>query len=161
VADAASIWRLVRDTGVLDVNSPYCYLLVCRDFAATSLVACVDGAIVGCALAYRPPPQPDTLFVWQIGVAAAARGRGLGRRLLAGLLALPAARDVTHLTATVTPENVASRRLFAGFARGLGVACVVDPAAGFAAELFDGGHEREDAIRIGPLAGANVPVVTP
>src|SRR3954469_14238353 len=39
VADGAAIWRIARDSKVLDLNSSYSYLLWCRDFAATSAVA--------------------------------------------------------------------------------------------------------------------------
>ncbi|NEE35249.1 diaminobutyrate acetyltransferase, partial [Streptomyces sp. SID7982] len=39
VADGAALWRMAKDSKVLDVNSSYSYLLWCRDFAATSAVA--------------------------------------------------------------------------------------------------------------------------
>ncbi|RBL85135.1 diaminobutyrate acetyltransferase, partial [Streptomyces cavourensis] len=39
VEDGAAIWRIARDSEVLDLNSSYSYLLWCRDFAATSAVA--------------------------------------------------------------------------------------------------------------------------
>jgi len=151
--DAASIHGVVLRSGVLDANSPYCYLLLCSDFAATSLVACHDDVVVGFAAAYRPPARPETLFVWQIGVDAAARRCGLGRRLLEALLQQPSATGVTHLEATVTPSNTASRRLFESFAETQGLPCRFNPSAGFAAALFGAaGHEPEDRVRIGPLA---------
>ncbi len=151
--DAAAVYGLVIRSGVLDANSPYCYLLLCRDFAATSLVAEASDKIVGFVAAYRPPSRPETLFVWQIGVDARARRRGLGRRLLEGLLRLPACAGITHVEATVTPSNIASRRLLENFAKTLGATCVFDASAGFPAPLFgDAGHEQEDCVRIGPLA---------
>lgn len=150
--DAAAIHSLVVRSGVLDANSPYCYLLLCSDFAATSLAAVSAGEVVAFVAAYRPPSRLETLFVWQIGVDASARRCGLARRLLDGLLALPASEGVTHLEATVTPANTASRRLFAAFARSRGLPCTFDPTAGFPAELFsEAGHEPEDRVRIGPL----------
>ncbi|MCZ9340443.1 diaminobutyrate acetyltransferase, partial [Streptomyces sp. TRM76130] len=39
VTDGATLWRIARDSKVLDLNSSYAYLLWCRDFAATSAVA--------------------------------------------------------------------------------------------------------------------------
>jgi len=138
---------------MLDVNSLYCYLLLCTDFADTSLVAASDGRIVGFAAAYRPPTRLETLFVWQIGIEAAARGQGLGRRLLKTLPQLPAATGVTHLEATITPSNTASRRLFEGFAKTQGLPCIFDASAGFPAALFGAaGHEAEDRVRVGPIA---------
>ena len=153
--DAAAVWQLLGRTGGLERNTAYAYLLLCSHFAATSVVAeqaaSAPGAgpLAGFVLAYRPPPRPSEVFVWQIGVAPEARGQGLGGRLLEGLLALPGCAGVTHLTATVGPSNDASRALFAGLARRRGVPCEVGP--GFPAGLFPEPHEDEDLLRIGPL----------
>ncbi len=148
--DGSAIWRLVRDGGSLDLNSPYLYLLICTDFAATSIVAAdADDAPVGFVAAYRPPADPKAAFVWQVGVAPAARGQGLAKRLIKGMLARDANRDATELTATVTPSNQASMALFHGVARDLGAQ--VTERERFAASLFPEGHEAERELRIGPL----------
>src|SRR5690606_4540692 len=55
VADGAEMWRLVRESGVLDENSCYAYLLLCRHFDSTCLVARQAGDVVGFVAAYRPP----------------------------------------------------------------------------------------------------------
>lgn len=170
-ADAAAIHCLVRTDGGLDLNSLYCYLLIGRDFSRTSLVAVrqgtTGGVLAGFVSAYRPPERPRSLFVWQIGVARDTRRRGLARRMLHRLLALPACRGILFLEATVTPSNEASRRLFTRLAMDLNVPCRVE--GGFAADLFNAGgangdvadadqtrqcHEPEDCFLIGPLAGA-------
>lgn len=145
------MWALLAGAG-LDHNSPYAYLLVCTDFAATSVVAEDESGLVGAVAAYRPPTRPQAVFVWQVGVADRARGLGLGRRMLHGVLAQPANADVTELTATVTPSNEPSLRLFRGLARELGVSCAEHPR--FLAEHFppEGDHEPEDELVIGPLS---------
>jgi len=145
------MWHLVHASGSLDVNSPYAYLLVCDDFAATSVVAVDEAdALLGFVASYRPPNDPAALFVWQVAVASDARGRGLGRRLLTAALAQPANRDVDYLTATVTPDNAASLALFRGLGRDLGVE--VREHERFAAALFPSDdHEPEMGLRIGPL----------
>ncbi|MFQ5507924.1 MAG: diaminobutyrate acetyltransferase [Leptospirillia bacterium] len=151
-ADAAAMWRTVRDSGVLDPNSPYCYLLLCRDFASTCAVAEVADEVVGFVTAYVPPNQPDTLFVWQIGVAETFRNNRIATLLLAQLLGREACRGITHIETTITPSNHASRALFEGLARPLGAALTEVP--GFGAELFpEAGHEPEIRYRIGPLGG--------
>jgi L-2,4-diaminobutyric acid acetyltransferase len=150
--DAAAVWRLVRESGVLDLNSPYAYLLLCSDFAPTSVVAESAGRIDGFVGAYRPPPRPDSVFVWQVVTARGVQGRGLGSRLLDAVLERPACRGVRFLEATVTPSNRPSRALFHGFARRRGVPLVEEAA--FGAGLFPGpGHEEEVRFRIGPFAG--------
>ena len=153
--DAAEVWRIARDSGALDLNSPYFYLILCSDFADTCLVAERRGALVGFLAAYRPPARKDVVFVWQIAVAAEARGSGLATELLTTLLERPGVRDVRQLEASVTPGNRASRRLFEGFARRRGAACREAPLYG--AELFPaeaGSHEPEILLRIGPLERA-------
>ena len=148
--DAADLWRLVRDGGSLDLNSPYVYLLICTDHAATSVVA-ADQADqpVGFVAAYRPPPDPTAAVVWQIGVAEQARGRGLAKRLLKAMLSREANRDAKELTATVTPDNRASLALFRGVAPDL--SATVEERERFPAEVFPVGHEPELELRIGPL----------
>ncbi len=150
VEDGSAVWQLVCQSGALEPNTCYAYLLLCSHFAATCLVAERGAEICGFVGAYRPPSQPRTVFVWQIGVRREARGEGLGKRLLHGLVALPSCRDVTHLEATVAPSNVPSQRLFRGFARDLGARCEV--GRGFDRTHFGPlGHESEDLYRIGPL----------
>jgi L-2,4-diaminobutyric acid acetyltransferase len=152
--DARQIAKLVSESDVLDSNSLYCYLLLCRDFSDTCLVACRGQTIVGFVTAYRPPPRPDHLFVWQIGTAESVRRQGLGRRLLRALISLSACQGVRFLEATVTPSNAASRGLFESFARELAVPCCV--TQGLTTEMFgDGDHEPEDLFRLGPLPAAS------
>lgn len=161
VEDGAGIWRLVRDTGALDLNSPYAYLLACRHHGHTSLVAEGEDGLAGFVLSYRPPRQPDTIFVWQIAVARGARGRGLGGSLLLSLVRRQAEGGARHLEATITPDNQASWAIFRGLAEELEVPFTSEP--GFPAELFPdtrGGepaHPREDLIRVGPFAYGSVP----
>ena len=47
IDDGVRLWEIARDSKVLDLNSSYAYLLWCRDFSATSIVAEVDGRVVG------------------------------------------------------------------------------------------------------------------
>lgn len=147
--DAAAIWRELPAIGNLERNSAYAYLLLCSHFASTSIVAEREGRVVGFVLGYRPPTDPDALFVWQVGVTPEARGRGLARRLLDEVLVRPGCRGVRHLTATVSPDNAASLALFRSLARRRGVPC--EEAGCFPAALFPEPHPDENLLRIGPL----------
>lgn len=148
--DAAELWRLVRDGGSLDLNSPYVYLLICTDHAATSVVATDErDEPVGFVAAYRPPPDPAVAFVWQIGVAERARGQGLAKRLLMAMVSREANGDAQELTATVTPDNAASLALFRSVA--LDLSTGLEEHERFSAEVFPEGHEPEVELRIGPL----------
>ena len=118
VADGAALWRMARDSKVLDLNSSYSYLLWCRDFAATSAVARDEnGEPVGFVTAYVRPDRPDTLLVWQVAVDESHRGRGLAAALLDGLVARTVTeRGLSTVETTITPGNTASERLFTSFA---------------------------------------------
>ena len=116
--------RLVAETEVLDLNSTYTYLLMATDFAGTSIVAVRDGDLCGLITGYHPPTRPEVLFVWQVAVAASARGAGLAACMLDALTRR--VREDRHghpvtVEATVAPTNTASRALFGGFARRHGV----------------------------------------
>jgi L-2,4-diaminobutyric acid acetyltransferase len=147
VADGVACWRLAEATGVLDVNSRYAYLLWCRDFAATSVVARRGGDVVGFVTGYRRPEEPSTLVVWQVGVDAAARGQGVAAAMLDALF--DSVTEADHLEATVTPDNTGSTALFSRFAERHGA--TVRRSELFGAELLGGDHEPEILFRIGPI----------
>jgi len=151
-ADGAQLWRIARDSAKLDLNSPYAYLLWCRDFAETSCVAREDDEAVGFVIAYRRPGAPDTALVWQVAVDAAQRGRGLAGQLLDALFERLTSEGMRYLETTITPDNEASIRLFTSFAKRWNAAMETDEL--FAADDFPGGgHEPEVLYRIGPLTG--------
>lgn len=144
------MWRIARDCG-LDRNSPYKYLLFCRDFAATSAIAKLEGEPGAFVTGYLRPGS-RTLFIWQVGVLDRFRGQGLASALLR-FLQDRANPPLSHLEASVTPGNVASQRLFRGFAAGAQAAC--EESTLFAAELFPESHDTELLLRIGPLTSAH------
>ena len=148
VQDGGAMWRVARDSQTLDLNSSYAYLLWARDFAATSVVAERDGAVVGFVSGYVRPDSPETLMVWLVAVDADQRGHGLAGRMLDHLA--EQVPDVTMLETTITDDNAASRALFARFAR-------IRDAQHEETDLFvkahfpDEGHDPEVLHRIGPF----------
>jgi L-2,4-diaminobutyric acid acetyltransferase len=148
--DGAGIWNLVKDTGVLDVNSPYSYLMLCKYFSDTCVVAEEDDEIVGFVSAYKPPTSDNVVFVWQVAVAESQRGKGLASSLVQELLERQECEEVQYLEATVSPSNIPSQSLFRGIARKMDTQCEVSEC--FSEELFpEEGHEPEMTFRIGPL----------
>lgn len=147
--DGAAMWRLVKEMGGLELNSAYFYVLFATDFADTGVVAETEqGELAGFIVGHRPPPRPEAVFVWQIGVAPWMRRQGLGRRLLDELLARQAA-DCRWLEATVSPDNAASLNLFRSLARDRGLNCREQEFMSEA--LFPNAHAAENLLRIGPL----------
>lgn len=150
IVDGSAIWQLVVDAGTLDRNSSYLYLLLCRDFADCCAVAERDGQLQGFTTGFRPLQRPDVWYLWQVGVAASARGQGLAGRLAHFILNTLAPLGVCYLETTVAPSNQASRALFQGIARRLDTELREQDL--FSADLFpEGGHEPEPLLRIGPF----------
>lgn len=147
VADGADMWHLTRATGVLDVNSSYHYLLWCRDFADTSVVAAdQDGNMMGFVTGFFRPQQPVTLLIWQVAVDSAARGQGLASRMLDYLVEITGAQ---RLETTVTDDNAASKRLFASLAERHEASHEIEPL--FTSAMYPDGHDTEYLHRIGPF----------
>lgn len=141
---------LVRACPPLDANSAYAYLLLAEHFPDTCILAEDHEGLAGLVTGYVPPAQPETLFVWQVAVADRARGLGLGRQMLQGLIARPELAGIRYIETTVGPDNQASRRMFAGLAQDL--QAKVEEAAFFDAALFGAdNHDAEPLLRIGPF----------
>ena len=149
IVDGAALWRIARDSGKLDLNSSYADLLWCRDFAATSRIARVDGEVAGFVTGYLRPDAPDTLVVWQVAVDQRFRGRRLAATLLDELVADVAAKGARYLETTVTPDNEASVALFTGLSRRLRTEHQRTDL--FIREQFPDEHETEVLHRIGPF----------
>ncbi|MGK8512937.1 diaminobutyrate acetyltransferase [Nocardia asiatica] len=150
LGDGAAMWRIAKESAVLDVNSSYAYLMWCRDFAGTSVVAEADGRVVGYVIGFVRPQAPDTVFVWQIAVDRAQRGRGIGAELLHTLLNSVAAQGVSVLETTISPDNAGSIALFASVAREREADLTKRPL--FDAGVFPDSHAPEDLYRIAPTA---------
>jgi diaminobutyrate acetyltransferase len=146
IDDAAAMYRVTRDSGSLDLNSSYVYLLWCRDFARTSAVARAGGAVVGFVSGYLRPDAPDVLVVWQVAVDASQRGGGVAGKLLNHLVDRVRPR---HLETTITADNTASIKLFLALARDRSTEIVRSEL--FTPDLFPGEHDAEELYRIGPF----------
>ncbi|WP_434445306.1 diaminobutyrate acetyltransferase [Lentzea sp. E54] len=146
--DGTAMWRIARDSEVLDLNSSYSYLLWARDFAETSVVARLGTDLVGFVTGYLRPDSPGTLFVWQVAVDARHRGRGVAGAMLEVLVERACARGARFLETTITPANRPSVGLFTSLARTSGVGLEHQPL--FPSELFPHAHEAEDLYRVGP-----------
>ncbi len=147
--DGPALWALAKANG-LDENSPYAYLLWVEYFADTTVVAVDpddDATPIGFVTGFVPPTDPDAAFVWQVGVDADHRRKGIAGGLLDELVARTGA---TYLEATVTPSNVASDTLFRRFGDRHDAAVRTEDL--FGEELFPPGHEAEVRYRIGPVS---------
>lgn len=158
--DGPLVNALVEECPPLDPNSAYCNLLQCSHFAETSVAADLKGELVGFISGYIVPGRRDTLFVWQVAVGSKARGQGLATKMLKDLLSRPETKQVTHIETTITEDNEASWNLFRGLAKRLG-ASVKSRVMFDAEEHFDGEHDSEMLVRIGPVRREDETRTTP
>lgn len=148
--DGPALSKLISLCPPLDENSRYCNLLQVSHFADTSVVAELDGELVGAITGYLRPGHPDTLFVWQVAVLARMRGQRLAKRMLMQILERPQCAGVHYIETTVTPDNDASWGMFEGIARSLNAPLKKSPH--FERQThFAGAHEDEMLCRIGPF----------
>jgi L-2,4-diaminobutyric acid acetyltransferase len=155
VEDGLALHDLIRRLPPLSENSVYCNILQCGHFSETCAVVERKGEggneLVGFVSGYIHPRQPDTYFLWQIGVHEHGRGRALGRRMIQHILARPRCRDITALEATASSNNAASHAMFDAVARAEGARLEVRGGY-YRPDLFgpDNGV-AEDLIRIESL----------
>lgn len=150
VNDGAQMFEIVKKSGVLDVNSSYSYLMWGKYFNETSIVAEVDGKIIGFISGLIQPNTPNTIFVWQIAIDEKYRGNGLALTSLKKLINQVKHKNVTFLEATITPSNIPSNRLFRRLATELKTNHIIVPC--FEKEHFpDAANEEELTYRIGPF----------
>lgn len=147
VDDGGELWRIARDSETLDVNTSYSYLLWCRDFATTSILAEVEGRPGGFVTGYTKPDAPDTLMVWQVAVDDEFRGYGIARSMLEELV--DRVPDVQWMETTITDDNPASIGLFTKFADSRDAE--ITRSELFTADLFPDDHDPERLYRIGRL----------
>ncbi|WP_330998095.1 diaminobutyrate acetyltransferase [Cerasibacillus terrae] len=148
--DGADVWKLINNIEILDLNSPYSYIMWCELFSKTSIVVERDSKLVGFISGFIHPDSKNTLFIWQVAVNEDERGNGLGTRMLFELLGRTACEEVHYVEATVSPSNNPSQNLFKGLAEKLGAECVISDY--FSSTDFpEEGHEDELMFRIGPF----------
>ena len=148
--DGQAVHELVEAAGKLDTNSLYTNFLQCTHFSSTCMLAELDGVIIGWVSGYRPPEELSTLFVWQVAVAEAARGKRLARRLLSTLLESDGCVAVEQVKTTITPDNASSWKMFEGFADEFD-ATVTDKVWLCGERHFGNDHDSEHMLTIGPI----------
>ncbi|WP_245001143.1 diaminobutyrate acetyltransferase [Caldalkalibacillus thermarum] len=149
LGDGAAIWSLVKETGTLDVNAAYTYLMMCRNFKDTCVVAELNNTVVGFVSAYLHPQKQDTLFVWQVAVSESQRGQGLATQMLHELFKRRTCQNIRFLETTISPSNKASQALFRKLARDFDTYCNVTTC--FETDQFPDDHESEMLFIIRPF----------
>lgn len=112
-AVAPAMKRLAAANPPLDVHTDYTYWVMCHVGAGLSFVAERDGMPVGFVTAVPGDASSNGALIWQVCVDDAARGAGVGRRLVESVRDAARGLGLTRLEFTIASDNTASRALFA------------------------------------------------
>jgi L-2,4-diaminobutyric acid acetyltransferase len=146
--DGWQLHQLIERCPPLDQNSAYCNLLQCHHFSQTSAAAWLNGELVGFISGYLLPEQNNCLFIWQVAVDEAARGRGLAVEMLKFIASN---NDVSELQTSITQSNQSSWAMFKKFANA--VNAELKESVLFDKERhFNGQHDSEALVTIGPFS---------
>jgi L-2,4-diaminobutyric acid acetyltransferase len=143
--------ELIKRCPPLDTNSNYCNLLQCLHFSSTSIAA-VDSQnqVAGFISGYLIPDRPDCLFIWQVAVDPASRGKGLALAMLTHLIKRDSCRRITFIETSITLANKPSWALFEKLASKLHTRYEAEVL--FDQSLhFHNQHDTEMLVRIGPF----------
>lgn len=100
----------------LDVHTPYTYWVQTTYFHHQCFVAEHAGSPVGFVTSIS---NREATLVWQVGVLAHMRGRGIGRALVDAVVAWCKDRGVPGFQVSINPRNAASMALFQAVASAL------------------------------------------
>lgn len=114
--DEKDIVALVESSSSEAMRKVHGNLIANRFSPETSVVAELDGKLVGWALAYVLPFDPETLFIWKVEVSECAEDTGLSSLMLGHLMRQDACQDVTRVQTSLPSDDEDSWFLFRRFA---------------------------------------------
>ncbi|MBU2915393.1 MULTISPECIES: GNAT family N-acetyltransferase [Reichenbachiella] len=150
ITDGKEIWKLIKRTGNLDLNSEYCYFMLAdlyQDHCA--IITSPDhSGILGFASCLPRQDQANTLFAWQICTDPLIQKRGMAKKMLQFVLDNQD-KKFEYLQATISDDNLGSQALFKSIAKSYGAS--IDKEMYIAADDFNDSHESEYIYNIGKL----------
>lgn len=110
--DFMSLYEFVGDIEELVQLPRHFYKVMLVHFGDSIFVARDQGAIAGFSLGFVSQRHPDVYFMYQIGVAAPYRGRGIAQELVRHAEDYAREHGCSRMWGTVETDNMQSRRFF-------------------------------------------------
>ena len=107
-SDCATMRYLAQKCTPLDVHTQYTYWVNATFFDKCSFILESDGEPAGYIMTVE---NPETLFIWQIGILPEHRGNGLSYQLISACMDYAASAG-KNVKVTIAEENIASYRSF-------------------------------------------------
>jgi len=108
----AQVHALVANCHPLEIYPRHVYKIMLRYFGETCYVARTRRNLVGWVLGFLTGRDPETYFLWQIGVHPIMQGQGTGQQLLDFAEQDLRRKGCRRVEVTIDPENIPSRKLF-------------------------------------------------
>ncbi|WP_157769922.1 GNAT family N-acetyltransferase [Ruegeria profundi] len=112
-----------------------------------SIIAELDGETVGAMLAYIPPYDRQTLFIWQVYVSEGEAEKGLASLMLGQVMRRDVCADVTRVQTVIPSDDKRNWALFRRFARWQRSRMDIQPFITQALEPFRR-HENSNLVTI-------------
>lgn len=124
LSDQDAVWELARKT-----DSSGVYLLWCNDYAASSLIARLEGIAVGCIVGRRSYAQPDSLTILALDISPEFEPSQLRQLLLFSLIQRMRERhQICYVTTDLERVDPRLATAFQAVARWLGTALATEGA---------------------------------
>ncbi len=115
--DGAAVSSPVRTEDQEAIGNLLGELAAFDDYKEFSIIAELDGDLVGAMLAYVLPYDPETLFIWQVGVSEGEADKGLASLMLGQVMRRDVCTDVTRVQTVITSNDERTWAFFRRFAR--------------------------------------------
>jgi L-2,4-diaminobutyric acid acetyltransferase len=115
--DAAQVTELARNAKQAVLGRLLKDLAAFDRYMETSIVAELDDELVGAVLAYTLPYDPETLFIWHVGIADGEKNKGLSSLMLGQLMRRQACAGITRVQTIIPSSDGHAWTLFRRFAK--------------------------------------------
>ncbi len=115
--DGTAVSSLARTADQEAIGDLLGELAAFDDYKEFSIIAELDGDLVGAMLAYVLPYDPETLFIWLVGVSEGEADKGLASLMLGQVMRRDVSADVTRVQTVITSNDECTWALFRRFAR--------------------------------------------
>ncbi len=119
--DVDEIRKFVKRSKPLDLHTVFAYWILFKYFDDTCFVLEEGGRIIGFVSGVISSKQPEILYLWQIGIDPAYRGRRHAEALIKKEVEIARVKGCRCLQVTIAPDNAPSYNTFSRFARDHGL----------------------------------------
>lgn len=150
ITDGKEIWKLIKRTGNLDLNSEYCYFMLSDLFREHCAVVKSpdENDILGYVSCIPRQNDSQTLFVWQVCTDPRIQKRGMAKKMIQFVIENQSEK-VAYIEATISDDNAGSQALFSSLAKSY--QAEIKKELYIDARDFNNSHESEYIYRIGKL----------